>query len=90
MNEQIDHIINEALKEDIPTIDVTTDNLFTDQVSEGAFIAKEDGVLSGVSVMKRVFEIIDDSIYIKIINTDGTFVEKGDVIDKISGKSKTN
>jgi nicotinate-nucleotide pyrophosphorylase (carboxylating) len=89
MNKTIDKIIYDALAEDIPVIDVTTDNLFDDQVSEGVFIAKEDGVLSGVAVMKRVFEIIDFSIYLKIINSDGTYIEKGDVIAIISGKSKS-
>jgi nicotinate-nucleotide pyrophosphorylase (carboxylating) len=89
MNNEINTIIHNALKEDIPTIDVTTDNLFTDEVSEGTFIAKESGVLSGVKIMKRVFEIVDPDIYIKVINTDGMYVEKGDVIAIISGKSRS-
>lgn len=89
MNSVIDKIIVEALKEDIPTIDVTTDNLFTDEQSEGVFIAKENGVLSGVSVMKRVFDIIDDSVLIKVINNDGTYVETGDIIAIISGKTSS-
>ena len=89
MNEVIDKIILEALKEDIPTIDVTTDNLFTDEVSEGMFIAKEDGVLSGVKIMQRVFELIDKDVYIKVINSDGFKVEKGDLIAIISGKAKS-
>ncbi len=89
MRPEIDKIILDALKEDIPTIDVTTDNLFTDQESEGLFIAKENGVLSGVSVMQRVFELVDDLVYVKVINHDGNFVEKGDIIAIISGKSRS-
>lgn len=88
MNSVIDKIIIEALKEDIPTIDVTTDNLFDIQESEGLFIAKEDGVLSGVKVMQRVFEIVDPSVYVKIINYDGSFVEKGDIVAVINGNSR--
>lgn len=87
MDKRIDKIILDALKEDIPTIDVTTDNLFTDEVSEGTLIAKECGVISGITVFKRVFEIMDDSVLVKIINGDGTFVDKGDVIALISGKT---
>jgi len=87
MNEKIDKIIMNALKEDIPTIDITTDNLFTDEVSEGVFIAKENGVLSGINVMKRVFELVDENIYIKIINNDGAHVENGDIIAIISGRT---
>ena len=89
MNKKIDKIINDALAEDIPSIDITTDNLFTDEMSEGIFVAKEDGVLSGVLVMKRVFEIVDKDIYIKVINNDGFKVEKGDLIAIISGKSRS-
>ena len=87
MNEKIDRIIMNALKEDIPTIDITTDNLFTDEVSEGVFIAKENGVLSGINIMKRVFELVDENIYIKIINNDGAHVENGDIIAIISGRT---
>ena len=88
MNEKIDKIIIDALAEDIPTIDITTDNLFTDEVSEGIFVAKEDGVLSGVVIMKRVFEIIDKDVYIKVINSDGSKVENGDLIAIISVKTR--
>ena len=87
MNEKYDKIILDAIEEDIPTIDITTDNLFENEESEGAFIAKEPGVLSGINVMKRVFEIIDDSVYIKVINGNGSAVEIGDVIALISGKT---
>ncbi len=87
MNPKIDKIIIDALKEDMPTLDITTDNLFSNETSEGVFIAKEDGVLSGVSVMKRVFELIDETIIIKIINNDGFHVEQGDIIAIISGKT---
>jgi len=89
MNKNIDTIITNALHEDIPTIDVTTDNLFTDELSEGSFIAKENGVVSGIKVMRRVFQILDPEVYIKIINTDGSYVEKGDIIAIISGKSRS-
>ena len=86
MDTQIDKIIYDALEEDIPTIDITSDNLLTDQQCEGVFVAEEDGVLSGVKVMQRVFQILDDEIYIKVINGDGTYVEKGDIIAIISGR----
>ncbi|AIO19019.1 putative nicotinate-nucleotide pyrophosphorylase [Candidatus Izimaplasma bacterium HR1] len=89
MNDKIDKIIYDALEEDIPTIDVTTDNIFSDQLSEGVLIAEEDGVLSGIKIMQRVFQILDDEIYIKVINSDATFVEKGDIIAIISGRAKS-
>lgn len=87
MDIRIDKIITDALTEDIPTIDITTDNLFNDETSEGAFIAKELGILSGVKIMKRVFEILDNSVYVKVLNNDGEYVDKGDIIAIISGKT---
>lgn len=89
MDEQIDKIIYDALEEDIPTIDITTDNLFKNEVSEGVFIAEEDGVLSGVKVLQRIFQILDDDIYIKVINGDGIYVEKGDIIAIIKGRTSS-
>ena len=89
MHKTIDNIIINALKEDIPTIDITTDNLFTNEVSEGFFVAKESGIISGVEVMKRVFNIVDEDIYIKVINGNGFKVDIGDVIAIISGKSSS-
>ncbi len=87
MDIRIDKIIIDALKEDIPTIDITTDNLFTKETSEGIFVAKQNGILSGVMVMKRVFEILDENVYLKVINSDGTYIEKGDIIAIISGQT---
>ncbi len=89
MDTRIDNIIINALKEDIPTIDITSDNLFRDDISEGVFIAKQDGILSGVKIMIRVFQILDDSVYIKILNNDSDHVEKGDIIAIISGKTSS-
>lgn len=56
MNEReiIDTIIKNALNEDMPTGDITTDNLIPlDHKSKGKFIAKEKGVLSGIDVAKK-------------------------------------
>ncbi|MFK5882986.1 MAG: carboxylating nicotinate-nucleotide diphosphorylase [Candidatus Izemoplasma sp.] len=89
MDQRIIKIIKDAIKEDIPTIDITTDNLFSNEISEGYFIAKEDGILSGVKVMQEVFNIIDENVYVKILNSDSEFVEKGDIIALIGGSTKS-
>lgn len=87
MKNSIDTIILNALKEDIPSIDITTDNLFTDEVSEGVFIAKENGIISGVAIMVRVFQLLDKSVYVKTLVYDGSSVDKGDIIAIISGRT---
>ena len=59
----VDDIIKTALSEDINYIDVTTDYLIDDDaVSEASFIAKAEGVLCGIDVAMRVFELLCPSI----------------------------
>ena len=78
---QIDKIVLNALEEDMPYGDVTTDNLIPeDDVTEAKFIAKAEGVIAGMPVAARVFELIDNRISVEIFKNDGDKVEKGDII----------
>lgn len=55
----IDRLITTALDEDIHYIDVTTDNLLDDShTSEAYYLAKDSGVLCGIDIAKRVFELV--------------------------------
>lgn len=89
MNKTIIEIIKNALKEDIPTIDVSSEYLFENELSEGQFIAKEQGVISGIDVCKETFKIIDDSVEFIILKQNGELVQKGEVIAKVKGKTKS-
>ncbi|WP_026487022.1 carboxylating nicotinate-nucleotide diphosphorylase [Caldanaerobius polysaccharolyticus] len=82
----IDDLIQNALIEDIGFGDVTTDCLIPkDQISKGRFIAKEGGVLAGIDVAKRVFEILDQDIHFSKSHYDGDLLDKGDVIAEVQG-----
>lgn len=86
----VDEIIINGLKEDITNVDITTDNLIDDEsISQAYMIAKEDGVIAGLSVAKRVFEIIDDEVNVTFNVEDGDVVKKGTKIAHIKGKTKT-
>ncbi|MBP0959096.1 MAG: carboxylating nicotinate-nucleotide diphosphorylase [Oscillospiraceae bacterium] len=86
----IDDIIITALKEDINYIDVTTDYLIDDEsVSEAYYVAKDDGVLCGIDIAKRVFKLLDDSIVFDTKISDGEKVKKGDIIAEMKGSTKT-
>lgn len=89
MKEVMIEKIKEALKEDIPTKDISSCYLFTDEISEGNFIAKEDGVLSGIDVCKKTFEIIDSKTEFIILKNNGEKIKKGEVIAKVKGKTKS-
>ncbi len=83
---QIDKIVLNALEEDMPYGDVTTDNLIPENdVTEAKFIAKAEGVIAGMPVAARVFELIDSRISIEIFKNDGDKVVKGDIIAILRG-----
>ena len=86
----IDDIIKTALAEDISYMDVTTDNLLDDtHRSEAYYVAKDDGVLCGIDIAKRVFEIVGGDVDFTVKISDGEQVKKGDIIAVMSGSTRT-
>ena len=84
----IDDIIKKALLEDINYIDMAADNLLPDdQISKAKFLAKAEGVLCGIDVALRVFELLGDFKLTKLMN-DGDRVQKGDILAEIEGPTK--
>ena len=84
----IDDIIKTALKEDINYIDTTSSLLIDkDKVTDAYFISKADGVLCGIEVAKRVFELIDGSVTFTARFCDGDRIKKGDVIAEMRGST---
>ena len=84
----IDDIIKKALLEDINYIDMTADNLLPDdQTSTAKFLAKADGMLCGIDVALRVFELLGNFSIEKFMN-DGDKLKKGDIIAEIEGPTK--
>lgn len=86
----VDDIIKRALEEDINYIDLATDYLLDDEdTSSAAFVAKAEGVLCGIKEALRVFTFIDGDIKTEIHIKDGGHVSKGDIIAKVSGRTKS-
>ena len=84
----IDDIIKTALKEDINYIDTTSSLLIDkDKITDAYFISKADGVLCGIDVAKRVFELIDGSVSFTAHFRDGDRIKKGDIIAEMSGST---
>ncbi len=85
----VDDLIKTALKEDINYLDVTTDYLIPeDQEDTAKFLAKADGVLCGIDVALRVFELIEPDMRFEVYKKDGDYVKKGEVFAKIHGKTR--
>lgn len=85
----VDDLIRSALIEDIGFGDVTTDSLIDEnQMSHARFIAKEDGILAGIDVAKRVFEILGENVKFVKNESDGSFIRKGEVIAEVDGHTR--
>ena len=87
----VDNIIKTALLEDINYLDTTTDYLIDEEQENTAkFLAKSDGVLCGIEVALRVFEILQPTGFeAKVYKHDGDKLKKGDIIAEVHGKTRT-
>ncbi|SER74296.1 nicotinate-nucleotide pyrophosphorylase [carboxylating] [Gracilibacillus ureilyticus] len=76
-------------QEDIGDGDKTSEYLFeNDQVIEGEFLAKEDGVFSGEKVLMEGYPLLDSDVHIHLLKRDGDIVQKGDTIAIVKGNNK--
>ena len=86
----IDDVIKRAIQEDINYVDVTTDYLLSDDaVTTANYVAKDSGVVAGVGIAVRVYELLDSTVECEILKQDGDAVQKGDIILTLKGKTKT-
>ncbi len=85
----LDEKIKGWLAEDLPYGDVTSDPLFSDEhTCTGNFVAKEDGCIAGLLVAERVFRVLSEDVVMTILVEEGSRVNKGTTIAKISGLTR--
>ncbi len=85
MNQQeleiAEHLVDLALKEDVSTGDLTTDNLIPAEIKRIAYwTAKADGIVAGLEIAEMTFRKLDPSLKWDVLASDGTRVKKGDLI----------
>jgi nicotinate-nucleotide pyrophosphorylase (carboxylating) len=86
----LDDLIRNALAEDIGTGDITTLSCIPeDAVSTGVLLAKDEGVVCGLSVAARVFALLDPRVTLTPRVEDGAAVSKGDILADIQGPSRS-
>ena len=86
MKLQADHLIMEALREDISGEDVTTNAVMKQAVTgEVELIAKQEGVIAGLAVFRRVFDLLDPQTVTEFYVNDGDWVTKGLLMGKVRG-----
>ena len=86
MKMQADKLIRMALQEDITSEDVSTNAVMRRAVKGTVdLIAKEDGIIAGLDVYARVFQILDEKTEISFNFKDGDAVKKGDLLGTVTG-----
>lgn len=86
MKTNADALILSALKEDITSEDITTNSVMREyQLGEVELICKQDGIIAGLWVFKRVFELLDSKTEVTFFCKDGDRVENGEKIGMVRG-----
>ena len=86
MTLQADQLILEALREDISSEDVTTNSVMKEAVKgEVDLICKQDGIIAGLDVFRRVFQLLDEKTEAEFYCADGDEVKKGQLMGKVTG-----
>ena len=82
----IDDLILMALKEDISSEDITTNSVMREKkLGTVQLICKQNGVIAGLEIFKRVFELLDRETVTKLYFKDGDRVKKGDLLGEVEG-----
>ena len=81
-----DELILSALREDVNSEDVSTNAVMPDyRLGEVELLCKEDGVIAGLPVFARVFELLDAKTEVALFAKDGDEVKKGQKLGVIRG-----
>lgn len=86
MELQADELIRQALREDISSEDVSTNSVMKEAVKgEVELICKQDGIIAGLDVFKRVFELLDENVEVELYCKDGDEVKNKQLMGKVIG-----
>ncbi|HBW86808.1 MAG TPA: carboxylating nicotinate-nucleotide diphosphorylase [Crocinitomicaceae bacterium] len=86
----LDQIIRNALAEDIGEGDHSTLACVPEKATGAArLLVKEDGIIAGIEVAKRIYELVDPSLELVVYKNDGDQVKIGDIAFVVSGSSRS-
>lgn len=81
-----DNLIRQALQEDITSEDITTNAVMPEaKKGEVQLICKQDGIIAGLDVFARVFQLLDETVKIDFRCKDGDFVTAGQLMAVVTG-----
>ncbi|MBC2191919.1 carboxylating nicotinate-nucleotide diphosphorylase [Listeria sp. FSL L7-0229] len=87
-------LMNQAIQafllEDIGQYDLSADTIFaSDTIGKGVFLAKESGILCGISIPPKVYEILGGDAHFEAYKKDGDSLVKGDIIATVTAPVRT-
>ncbi|HGM4083717.1 TPA: carboxylating nicotinate-nucleotide diphosphorylase [Listeria monocytogenes] len=87
-------LMNQAIQafllEDIGQHDLSAETVFPrDTIGEGVFLAKETGILCGISIPPKVYELLGGNIQFEAYKKDGDWIQKGDIIAAVTAPVRT-
>ena len=86
----LDDFIKNALKEDIRDGDHSSLSCIAENDKGSARLeVREEGVLAGIRVAKRIFEIYDSTLQLDVLKEDGEKVSKGDIAFTLKGSARS-
>jgi nicotinate-nucleotide pyrophosphorylase (carboxylating) len=90
MTDPVDELIVRALAEDVGDGDHTSLACVPPEAkSKARLLVKENGILAGVAVAKRIFEIADQNLETEVFLKDGQRVQPGDIAFVVSGSAQS-
>lgn len=86
MTLNVDHLLLQALSEDITSEDITTNSVMREAMAgEVQLICKQDGIIAGLQIFERVFQLLDDTVEVEFYCKDGDFVTAGQLMALVKG-----
>lgn len=86
-DEQLDNLIDRALSEDISHGDITSEILIpTELTGKASVLIKENGVLAGIEIARRVFQRAGPTLKVDILIKDGHNIKAGDIAAIVTGR----
>jgi len=86
----IDDLLTLAFAEDVGDGDATTLSTIPDyEMGRQQLIVKEEGIIAGIDIAKKVFEKFDPELKMEVFITDGTHVKPGDIAFVVEGKVRS-
>ncbi len=86
----IDQFIKTAIEEDVKDGDHSSLSCIpSDKLSKAELIAKDNGIIAGIEVAKKVFAVIDQKLEVEAVYDDGDSVEKADMVLLVKGSARS-